>query len=77
MSSPLLVLILSKSMLRSLSVTCSNPDQPYFRSYINRPEVLQQYLNSLYEPHNSVIWPSVAPQSLVNYSVTYKYHHIY
>ncbi|KAK2146123.1 hypothetical protein LSH36_631g02047 [Paralvinella palmiformis] len=41
-------------------------------SYINRPEVLQQYLNSLYEPHNSVIWPSVAPQSLELWSSMYQ-----
>ncbi|XP_064652187.1 myotubularin-related protein 9-like [Lineus longissimus] len=34
-------------------------------SYINRPEVLQTYMNSLYEPNMAVIWPSVAPQSLL------------
>ncbi|KAJ6222771.1 hypothetical protein RDWZM_001316 [Blomia tropicalis] len=33
-------------------------------SYMNRPEVLKDYLNPLYEPNNSVLWPSVAPQSL-------------
>lgn len=33
-------------------------------SYVNRPEVLKEYLNPLYEPNNSVLWPSVAPQSL-------------
>ncbi|KAK6644545.1 hypothetical protein RUM43_000812 [Polyplax serrata] len=33
-------------------------------SYLNRPEVLQAYLNLMYEPNNSVIWPSVAPVSL-------------
>jgi myotubularin-related protein 9 len=34
-------------------------------SYLNRPEILQQYLNPLYEPNATVLWPSVAPQSLV------------
>ncbi len=33
-------------------------------SYVNRPEILKEYLNPLYEPNNSVLWPSVAPQSL-------------
>lgn len=33
-------------------------------SYINRPERLTNLLNSLYEPNNRVIWPSVAPMSL-------------
>lgn len=35
-------------------------------SYLNRPEILQAYLNPVYEPCNKVIWPSVAPVSLVN-----------
>lgn len=34
-------------------------------SYINRPEVIQSYLNPLYDPNAKVIWPSVAPMSLV------------
>lgn len=34
-------------------------------SHVNRPEVLQNYLNPLYEPNNQVLWPSVAPMSLV------------
>ncbi|RWS17140.1 myotubularin-related protein 9-like protein, partial [Dinothrombium tinctorium] len=34
-------------------------------SYLNRPEVLTEYLNPAYDPNNSVIWPSVAPQSIV------------
>uniref|UniRef100_S4R5T5 Myotubularin related protein 9 n=1 Tax=Petromyzon marinus TaxID=7757 RepID=S4R5T5_PETMA len=34
-------------------------------SWVNRPEVMEQYLNPLYEPNNLAIWPSVAPQSLV------------
>ncbi|KAH9426966.1 Myotubularin- protein 9 [Dermatophagoides pteronyssinus] len=33
-------------------------------SYINRPEILKDYLNPLYEPNSSILWPSVAPQSL-------------
>ncbi|CAG0912921.1 unnamed protein product [Notodromas monacha] len=33
-------------------------------SHVNRPEVLQNYLNPLYEPNNKVLWPSVAPMSL-------------
>ncbi|KAK6167642.1 hypothetical protein SNE40_021620 [Patella caerulea] len=33
-------------------------------SYINRPQVLNQYLNPLYQPNQVVLWPSVAPQSL-------------
>ena len=35
-------------------------------SYVNRPQVLQDYLNPTYEPNNNVIWPSVAPQSIVS-----------
>lgn len=35
-------------------------------SYINRPETLEQYLNPAFEPNSSVIWPSVAPQSIVS-----------
>ena len=31
-----------------------------------RPEVLQKYLNPMYDPNPTVIWPSVAPQSLVS-----------
>lgn len=34
-------------------------------SYINRHEVLPKYLNPMYEPNQRVIWPSVAPMSLV------------
>ena len=34
-------------------------------SYINRPEVIREFLNPCYEPNSKVIWPSVAPQSLV------------
>lgn len=35
-------------------------------SHLNRPEVLRSFLNPLYEPNQRVIWPSVAPMSLVN-----------
>lgn len=41
-------------------------------SYINRPEILQQYLNPLYEPNAAVIWPSVAPQSLTVWGGLYQ-----
>jgi hypothetical protein len=34
-------------------------------SYLNRPDVLQSFLNPMYDPNNRVIWPSVAPMSLV------------
>lgn len=40
-------------------------------SWVNRPEILQSYLNPMYEPNNSVIWPSVAPQSLELWSGLY------
>ncbi|KAI9587378.1 myotubularin-related protein 9 isoform X1 [Glossina fuscipes] len=33
-------------------------------SYLNRPDVLKNLLNPLYEPNPNVIWPSVAPISL-------------
>ncbi|MFH4977553.1 hypothetical protein AB6A40_004262 [Gnathostoma spinigerum] len=33
-------------------------------SYVNNPEVLKTFVNSLYEPNKSVLWPSVAPQSI-------------
>ena len=35
-------------------------------SYINQPDVLPNYLNCLYDPNAKVIWPSVAPISLVS-----------
>ncbi|KAF4531437.1 hypothetical protein B566_EDAN004207 [Ephemera danica] len=37
-------------------------------SHLNRPEVLPSLLNPLYEPNSRVIWPSVAPMSLVLWS---------
>ncbi|KDR15085.1 Myotubularin-related protein 9 [Zootermopsis nevadensis] len=36
-------------------------------SYLNRPDVLQSFLNPMYDPNNRVIWPSVAPMSLVRF----------
>lgn len=33
-------------------------------SHVNKPDVLQRYMNPLYEPNDDVIWPSVAPQSI-------------
>lgn len=35
-------------------------------SHLNRPEVLRSFLNPIYEPNNRVIWPSVAPMSVVS-----------
>lgn len=40
-------------------------------SYLNRPDVLKSLLNPIYEPNQSVIWPSVAPISLVLWSGKY------
>lgn len=34
-------------------------------SYVNNPEVLRMFVNALYEPNDSVLWPSVAPQSII------------
>jgi hypothetical protein len=36
-------------------------------SYLNQPDILQSFLNPMYDPNNRVIWPSVAPMSLVKY----------
>uniref|UniRef100_A0A1I7WYF2 Myotubularin phosphatase domain-containing protein n=1 Tax=Heterorhabditis bacteriophora TaxID=37862 RepID=A0A1I7WYF2_HETBA len=33
-------------------------------SYINNPTILRSFVNTLYEPRESVLWPSVAPQSI-------------
>lgn len=35
-------------------------------SYVNRPDILHQFINPMYEPNQRVIWPSVAPMSLVS-----------
>lgn len=34
-------------------------------SHLNRPEVLPSLMNPMYEPNSRVIWPSVAPMSLI------------
>lgn len=34
-------------------------------SWVNRPENIFKHLNPSYEPNSCVIWPSVAPQSIV------------
>ncbi|KAG9337466.1 hypothetical protein JZ751_028656 [Albula glossodonta] len=34
-------------------------------SWVNRPQEMERFLNPLYEPNSLVIWPSVAPQSLL------------
>jgi myotubularin-related protein 9 len=40
-------------------------------SFLNRPEVLQDFMNPMYEPNQAVIWPSVAPQSLTVWTGLY------
>lgn len=40
-------------------------------SMLNRTSILLTYLNPMYEPNNNVIWPTVAPQSLVLWSGMY------
>ncbi|KAJ6634790.1 Myotubularin-related protein 9 [Pseudolycoriella hygida] len=40
-------------------------------SYLNRPDVLKSLLNPIYEPNQSVIWPSVAPISITVWSELY------
>ncbi|KAI6195454.1 BMA-MTM-9, isoform c [Aphelenchoides besseyi] len=34
-------------------------------SYVNHPKVLVSYINPIYKPYDSVLWPSVAAQSIV------------
>ena len=34
-------------------------------SHVNRPQILEHFLNCMYEPNVGIIWPSVAPVSLV------------
>lgn len=36
-------------------------------SYVNHPEVLSMFVSASYQPYLSVLWPSVAPQSIVNF----------
>lgn len=40
-------------------------------SYLNRPDILGSFLNPVYEPNRTAIWPSVAPISLVLWSELY------
>ena len=40
-------------------------------SHLNRPDVMTSLLNPAYEPNQSIIWPSVAPLSLVLWSDLY------
>lgn len=40
-------------------------------SWVNRPTVVTDYLNPVYEINNGVIWPSVAPQSIVIWDELY------
>ncbi|KAL7037112.1 hypothetical protein ACKWTF_009076 [Chironomus riparius] len=40
-------------------------------SHLNRPDVITNLLNAAYEPNQSIIWPSVAPVSLVLWSDLY------
>lgn len=35
-------------------------------SFVNSPDVIQSFMNPLYEPNATVIWPSVAPPSVVS-----------
>lgn len=43
-------------------------------SYINQPEVLEKWLNPLYESNPGVIWPSVAPISIQLWKELYLAH---
>lgn len=36
-------------------------------SYVNNPEILRSFVNALYEPNVAVLWPCVAPQSIVTF----------
>ena len=45
---------------------------PLHRSYLNQADILKPLLNPMYEPNNSVLWPSVASQSLVSPQVLLK-----
>ncbi|KAK3087957.1 hypothetical protein FSP39_012815 [Pinctada imbricata] len=40
-------------------------------TYLARPEILEKYLNPMYDPNPRVIWPSVAPQSLTIWNAVY------
>lgn len=45
-------------------------------SHINQPEILEKWLNPLYEPNPGVIWPSVAPVSINLWMELYLAHTI-
>ena len=45
---------------------------PLYRSYLNQADILKPLLNPMYEPNNSVLWPSVASQSLVSPQILLK-----
>ncbi|KAF7269945.1 myotubularin-related protein 9 [Rhynchophorus ferrugineus] len=40
-------------------------------SYLNRPDVMTNFLNPIYEPNKAAIWPSIAPVSLVLWNELY------
>ncbi|XP_071855548.1 myotubularin-related protein 9-like isoform X2 [Apostichopus japonicus] len=40
-------------------------------TFVNRPDILQKYLNPLFKSNQNVIWPAVAPQSLCLWESTY------
>jgi len=42
-----------------------------FWSYLNRPDVITNFLNPMYEPNKAAIWPSIAPVSLVLWEELY------
>ncbi|XP_066584949.1 myotubularin-related protein 9 [Prorops nasuta] len=51
------------------------PEQTYsLWSHINQPEILEKWLNPLYDPNSGVIWPSVAPISIQLWKELYLYH---
>lgn len=41
---------------------------------MNQPEVLEKFINPLYEPNQGVIWPSVAPASIQLWRELYLSH---
>ncbi|XP_072042296.1 myotubularin-related protein 9-like isoform X2 [Amphiura filiformis] len=41
-------------------------------TFINRPQILQTYMNPLHQHNTAVIWPSVAPQSLTLWCKVYQ-----
>lgn len=45
-------------------------------SYVNRFEILEKLLNPLYVPCNKIVWPSVAPMSMVIASLILIYSQI-